>query len=40
MGRKISFGVWYDFRNPTPWRRADNEVYDAGGDVRFTTMSG
>ncbi|HVN88565.1 MAG TPA: LLM class flavin-dependent oxidoreductase [Candidatus Binataceae bacterium] len=26
---KISFGLWYDFRNPAPWRRSDKEVYDA-----------
>jgi probable F420-dependent oxidoreductase len=27
--RKISFGLWYDFRNPAQWRRSDKEVYDA-----------
>lgn len=27
--RKISFGLWYDFRNPPAWRRSDKEVYDA-----------
>jgi probable F420-dependent oxidoreductase len=27
--RKISFGLWYDFRNPAQWRRTDKEIYDA-----------
>ncbi|MGH7838626.1 MAG: LLM class flavin-dependent oxidoreductase [Candidatus Binataceae bacterium] len=27
--RKLSFGLWYDFRNPAQWRRSDKEVYDA-----------
>ena len=27
--RKISFGLWYDFRNPVQWRRSDKEIYDA-----------
>ena len=27
--RKLSFGLWYDFRNPPQWRRTDKEVYDA-----------
>jgi hypothetical protein len=27
--RKISFGLWYDFRNPAQWRRSDKEIYDA-----------
>ena len=30
--RKISFGLWYDFRNPAQWRRTDKEVYDATVD--------
>jgi len=27
--RPIHFGLWYDFRNPTAWHRADKEIYDA-----------
>ncbi len=27
--RKISFGLWYDFRNPAQWWRSDKEIYDA-----------
>jgi len=27
--RKLSFGLWYDFRNPKEWRRSDKEIYDA-----------
>src|SRR5581483_883850 len=27
--RRLSFGLWYDFRNPAPWRRTDKEIYDA-----------
>ncbi|HLW70886.1 MAG TPA: LLM class flavin-dependent oxidoreductase [Candidatus Binataceae bacterium] len=27
--RKLSFGLWYDFRNPVQWRRSDKEIYDA-----------
>jgi hypothetical protein len=27
--RKISFVLWYDFRNPPQWRRTDRQVYDA-----------
>ncbi|MBI2766640.1 MAG: LLM class flavin-dependent oxidoreductase [Chloroflexi bacterium] len=26
-GRTISFGLWYDFRNPEPWRRPVDELY-------------
>ena len=27
--RKISFGLWYDFRNPEAWRRSNKEIYNA-----------
>lgn len=27
--RRISFGLWYDFRNPAQWHRTDKEIYDA-----------
>ncbi|MCK9518161.1 MAG: LLM class flavin-dependent oxidoreductase [Dehalococcoidia bacterium] len=26
-GREISFGLWYDFRNPEPWARPVEELY-------------
>jgi probable F420-dependent oxidoreductase len=26
---KISFGLWYDFRNPAAWRQSDKEIYNA-----------
>lgn len=26
-GREINFGLWYDFRNPEPWRRPTSQVY-------------
>lgn len=25
--RKIRFGLWYDFRNPTQWRQPSNRLY-------------
>ena len=28
----ITFGLWYDFRNPPQWRRPDAEVYQASID--------
>jgi alkanesulfonate monooxygenase SsuD/methylene tetrahydromethanopterin reductase-like flavin-dependent oxidoreductase (luciferase family) len=27
MARDINFGVWYDFRNPTPWQRPFESFY-------------
>jgi len=26
--RRISFGLWYDFRNPAQWRQSDTELYE------------
>src|ERR1700758_1914722 len=26
-GRKIRFGLWYDFRNPPEWRQASDRLY-------------
>ena len=26
-GRKIRFGLWYDFRNPPQWRQASDRLY-------------
>jgi hypothetical protein len=25
--RKIRFGLWYDFRNPEPWRQPADRLY-------------
>ena len=27
MSRDVTFGLWYDFRNPAPWRRPFNALY-------------
>jgi alkanesulfonate monooxygenase SsuD/methylene tetrahydromethanopterin reductase-like flavin-dependent oxidoreductase (luciferase family) len=26
-GRKIRFGLWYDFRNPSQWRQSSDRLY-------------
>ncbi|MFT4563966.1 MAG: alkanesulfonate monooxygenase SsuD [Gammaproteobacteria bacterium] len=26
--RQLSFGLWYDFRNPQQWRQSDTELYE------------
>ena len=26
--RRLSFGLWYDFRNPPQWQRSDTELYE------------
>ena len=26
--RKLSFGLWYDFRNPQQWKQNDTELYE------------
>ena len=26
--RRLSFGLWYDFRNPAKWRQNDTELYE------------
>jgi alkanesulfonate monooxygenase SsuD/methylene tetrahydromethanopterin reductase-like flavin-dependent oxidoreductase (luciferase family) len=28
MSRDVTFGLWYDFRNPEPWRRSFTRLYD------------
>lgn len=32
MTRQINFGLWYDFRNPEPWRTPFTELYAASLD--------
>ena len=26
-GHKLRFGLWYDFRNPAPWRQPTDRLY-------------